>query len=324
MGELTIRDYKKEDRAKIIELSQKGLDKNFSVKRWNWLHHNKRTKGSSVVVVLHEGQIVGSFGLIRKTFAYRGDTFIGGRLVDPVVDSSMRGRGLFSKMIRALRERSADVAFEYLFPNALSYPGFLKAGYCSIGPIPQPYCQLKFFGEPVKEKLRYVATGMRIPRRGKLTVTSGSVGELKEATPVTPFDKFGLVRDYNYLKWRYDESPMKTYDILIARDSHRVQSACVIHRNGQLLNIVDFITYGDPLVLPDYIATIRELYGKVTINLWDNSIDGIGRYFIGDVRQYLGQKNGHNFMVLERNRKMPDEFFNRLHWYVTEGDVEAN
>ena len=65
-----------------------------------------------------------------------GRTRLACQSVDTLVDASLRGQGLFTKMADSVYERAAraNAAFVYGFPNSSSAPGFFnKLGWASLG-----------------------------------------------------------------------------------------------------------------------------------------------------------------------------------------------
>lgn len=318
MGKLILREYSEADREEIVELLKRGHTKDYSIERWNWLHHNSVTQGSKIIVAVYEGKIVGNVASIRKRFFYNETEYVGGRHIDPVVDNSMRGKGVFTKMLHALNEAEGDVDFIYTFPNLISFPGFLKAGYKSAGPIPPIYCQFVFSGLKLKEKIRYILTGMRIAGRTNKKVIKGNFEDLKDLKPKLPKDKFCLYRDYNYLCWRFKESPLKSYEVLICKSGNEIESACIILKNDKMISIMDVIEYNHKIEISEYLVALRDFYGAVIVEVWDNNLKSIRKYFIGN--KYHGQ----NFCLRVSRDEMPKEIFVRTNWYITAGEVESN
>lgn len=316
MGALKIREYDEMDKDDIVDLLKRGLTEQFTLERWNWLHHNPITIGSDIVVAEYDGKIVGTVGAIKKRFRYNEETFIGGRHIDPVVDVSMRGKGVFFKMLNALNEISTDVNFSYTFPNNPSFKGFAKYGYKSIGPIYIQYCQLIFLKSGLKEKLRYLKTGVKLFGSDGSGVTKGGLDELENSTPVLPVNTYYLTRDLEYLKWRYADSPVKKYDILISRCSGQVTMACVVATEAQNISILDVIPYSKNIEPGAVMSKLKAMHGPVRIDCWDTGFQPMNRYFLG--------KGVQNFMILEGNLKMPDTLYDKNCWYVTKGEVEGN
>jgi len=132
MGRLTVREYGNNVKREIVELLKRGLTERFALERWNWLHRNDVRQESNIVVIEYDGKIVSTVGAIKKRFQYNAESLVGDQHID---DGSMRGKGVFSRMIEGLNEISTDVNFGYTFPKNPSLRGFAKYGYRSIGPI---------------------------------------------------------------------------------------------------------------------------------------------------------------------------------------------
>ena len=189
------------------------------------MHHNSVTVGSDIVVAEYDGKIVETVGAIKNEFCYNDETFVGRRHIDPVMDVSMRGKGVFFKIFGTLNELSPMSIFSYTLPNNQSCRGFAKYGFQSNGSIHIQYCQLSFLKSGLKEKLRFIMTGAKLIGKDGAETTSGSLDEVKDLTPALPPNKYCFTRDLYYLNWRYAESPVKKNDILIHRHHHQVVMA---------------------------------------------------------------------------------------------------
>lgn len=317
MEEVIIREYRKDDKGALVELAKSGLSREFSVNRWDWLYHSASVVGSHIAVAEYEGRIVGSMGAVKKRFVWNDEEFVGGRHVDPVVDKSMRGKGVFSKILKVLVEMNNDVDFIYTFPNAASFRGFEKGGYTSIGPIPVGYCNLAFVGAGIKDKIKFFRTGLKLLGKHYTRVEKGVLEDLKGREWRKPLDRYSLKRDYTYLDWRYGQSPVKDYDILVCRDKKgEILSACIVTLEKGFLCIVDIVEYSESIEIEEYLLAIKRLYGPVTVWLWNNNVPGLNRFF--------WTRGWHNFMVRSCRKKMPDRFFKKETWYITHGEVESN
>jgi hypothetical protein len=253
---------------------------------------------------------------MKKRFRYNDETFVGGRHIDPVVDISMRGKGVFFKMLGALNEISRDVNFSYTFPNNPSFKGFAKYGYQSTGPIYIQHCQLSFVRSGFKEKLRYLKTGIKLAFKDFNTVAKVDINTLKNLHSALPKNRYYLKRDFDYLRWRYAESPVKKYDILAFEEGGELVMSCVTAQHDNSVAIVDVIPYAEKVDTQMILSGIKQIYGSVKVNNWSTGLRSLNKYFMG--------KGVQNFMILEGNRKMPDNLYDKNFWYVTRGDVEGN
>ena len=319
MGDLIIRNFKTDDKEQLVEVAKKNLSKEFSVKRWDWLYNSPENEGSHIIVAEYDGQAVGSVGAIKKRFVLNGEEYIGGRHVDPVVDVSMRGKGVFTKMLKVLNEVNTDVDFIYTFPNKASFRGFEKMGYTSAGPLPVGYCHMGFQNAGMKDKIKYFKTGFKLCLNNHTNVVKGSIEDLKDAVWKMPADRYALVRDYRYISWRYGKSPIKNYDVLICRnEKEEILNACVVTQKDDLVCLVDLLEYTEPIAIENYLVAVRQMYGPVTAWLWKNNVERkIDSYF-------WARGQGHNFMVRVVNKEMPQAFFDHNNWFLSHGEVESN
>jgi len=80
--------------------------------------------------------------------------------------------------------------------------------------------------------------------------------------------------------------------------------------------MVDLMEYESRINISDYLKAIREMYGNVSVGIWNSSLLGVNKYFSGKSKQ--------NFLVREGRLSMPDEFFRLTSWFISKGEVESN
>lgn len=319
MKDVIIRKYHESDRIHLISLYKNDLSDNYSEEWFDWLYHHPFNPDTLILVAEYDDKIVGALGEIRKPIVYNERQFICGRHVDPVVDSSMRGKKVFSRLLRTIHEMSASyVDFYYCFPNSASLPGFLRNGYVQAGPFRTPTHQNQFLTVSMKEKIRFLRTGLKIIYAKNHTVEQADFKELENANFIVPKDKFVLNKSYNYLEWRYVDNPIKSYDLLISRrQNQKINAACVTQLQGKgRVSIMDLFQFDSNLNMSAFLVAIRDIFKARMVSVWDNGPEGISRYFYGN--------SWHNFLVREGKSSTHGNFYNMKHWFLTKGDVEGN
>lgn len=105
--------------------------------RWQYVQN---PNGPLLVDLAVADDRVGAIYAVQPASArVRGEVVLGAQSVDTLVDASLRGRGMFTKMADSLYRRVQDHggAFVYGFPNGSSAPGFFKKlGWISLDPVP--------------------------------------------------------------------------------------------------------------------------------------------------------------------------------------------
>ena len=120
------------DRESILELWRASLPE-ASPPRYAWLYEF----GPATAQLLHapDGRLVGSIGLMRRTFRMFGETVAAGQSIDLNVQREHRMAGPALKLGRALTDVVArkELAMVYGFPNLSSEPVMKRLGYRAVG-----------------------------------------------------------------------------------------------------------------------------------------------------------------------------------------------
>lgn len=322
---LSLRRYTPADQQKCVDLLQKGHDPNFTVERFNWLHHRNPLAPSDIALVVDGDTIAGFYGALKKKAVIDGQEYVLARDIDPVVDPNYRGKGLFGKMLDFALENFTDIDFFYNFANKASAPGFLKRGWQSIGPLRDYVSQTGYGSFFSRQFPLYLASCARRKKGFSGAVREISPDALEEGwTPVCPQGKIWALRDTAFIRWRYVMNPMKTYSFYALMDGEAVKSICVtrfIEEKGHLL-IIDYIhLVGEEEGLSPFLSFFRQQYGAVSVYIWQTSTD---RMLVGFVTKPFKKSSGQNFLVRTfPGKPVPDKIYNIDNWYVARGDSEV-
>lgn len=199
--ELEIRRAIPEDTPEIVELMKLSLGEGQvprSEAYWTWKHRVSPFGVSPCLLAVADGRIVGLRVFMRWQWDAAGNTFDSVRAVDTATHPKWRGRGVFTKLTRALLEemKAEDVRFVFNTPNRKSLPGYLKMGWRKIGRV-SPWIRplrLRVFseregseaGRPVSELLA---------QTDQLTTFLSALE--------SPSGRFRTPRSVAYLQWRY-------------------------------------------------------------------------------------------------------------------------
>ncbi len=227
--------------------------------RYEWIYVNNPV-GPAIFWIARDGKgrIVGATSLFPRKFLVMGEPVTAGIAGDFVVDRRHRGFGpALSLQRHALSSLDTKgLHFLYGFPNRLSEPVLLKAGYRPLGPVVRmvrplrsgPYIERLVKG-PVKKGLS-IAVDLFLTA----TIRSGT-GEGKYACKVIDrFDeRFDVLfsrrahsyvvigdRSSRYLTWRYLSSPLRKYYIFTMEDGKEgLAGYIVFYIHNNVVSIVD-------------------------------------------------------------------------------------
>lgn len=235
-------------------------DKSAAYYRWMYLDN---PAGPAVVhSARKDGRVVASFALAPKRFQVGGRQVLIGKTMDMFTDPEFQGRGLIKRCTAAVFDaaRASGIAGWYVTPSVNSYPIFknkwdyredlrvlFRARVLQFGPL---------LGAVLKPAgvLGRAIDGVRrlLPRRAPELPEGYSVAELErfdhEAdrlwAEVGPGYRVALVRDAEYLNWRYVDNP-DHYTLLGLRREGLLVGIVVltetVRRGVRCGEIVDFV-----------------------------------------------------------------------------------
>ncbi len=209
-ADLRIRAARPDDVDAIVELQRVGLGEGTlprSVEAWRWKHVDNPFGSSFVLVAESAGRLVG----LRAFMAWR---FIDGarvvravRAVDTVTHPDWQGRGVFTRLTRALLDEVATAGVELVFntPNDKSRPGYLKLGWHDLG-------RLTVWGRPLRPRVISRAHDALPASDALLTLVVNPQPSQGLQTPT----------DAAFLRWRYGAVPGIDYRAVVDGDGAAV------------------------------------------------------------------------------------------------------
>lgn len=213
-------------RMSSIDAGQRLRDKTEDYYRWMY---GANPSGRAIVhSARHGATVVSSFAIAPKTFQIDGRIAVLGKTMDMFTDPDYQGRGLIKKCTEAVFEEARESGIEgwYVTPSVNSYPIFRgKWGY-------REDLQL-IYRSRVLDYSKVLHVAVHPPRLGRLAgilinALARPFWHRRECVPrgyeVTVITRFGpdvdklwasvasgyrvaLVRDAQYLNWRYVDNP---------------------------------------------------------------------------------------------------------------------
>lgn len=177
--------------------------------------------------------------------------------LDTMTDSSYRGKGFFTKLARNVYKTaiSDGVSLVYGFPNGSSIHGFKrKLEWENLDPVPFLIKPLKskYFTKKIKflkflPNLNLSIRHYKPSKSFKLLVSNDFPEEVNSIWNIfSKHFQVGLVRDKNYLDWRYLSKPNESYKIVHCYSQDQVYLGYIVYvikekHNGKIAYIMELI-----------------------------------------------------------------------------------
>lgn len=215
---MEIREASEADVPAIVNLLRASLGEGLMPKSetyWKWKHQQNPFGASPVLLAAEGDQTIGVRAFMRWEWRAQGRLFRAFRAVDTATHPSHQGKGIFSKLTKALLEAGVEDKVDIVFntPNTKSRPGYLKMGWQDAGRVPASirmkrpvHSALSFFGK--REEAKSFSTGgdrnVEILDHPDLPGLLKAHQQLVARTLTTP-------ASVDYLRWRYVNVPVATY-----------------------------------------------------------------------------------------------------------------
>lgn len=341
---MEIRRYQDGDEAGIQTLFREVFGKERPIEEWEWKFRSpSSTQVPFVLVAEHEGKIVGHVGCTIVQMKYGAHLIRAGARVDTMVSPSARGQGLYQKLnTRLLQEADKEgIQMLYGYPAQKAHELLTKQlDAFTVGNIPR-WVRLQRVDRLIASRVpafRGVARLLFSPLR---FVGSGSMKRASQVESVTECDarftelahcssmKVGLIRDKDYLNWRYHQHPTKQYNMRAIEDDKGLFGYVVSYeeeRNGMRVgHIVDLVIRGQDRQKEDdlFSAVLYDLRKADLVQTWAHpemtSVQVLRRW------KFL-QKDAPMPLVLLSNHFTKEEMEADAHlsrWTVAQGDVDS-
>jgi N-acetylglutamate synthase-like GNAT family acetyltransferase len=138
---MEIRKATSEDMPSIISLLKASLGEGLMPKSagyWQWKHEQNPFGTSPVLIATEDDKIIGVRAFMRWRWL-KGDQCLESiRAVDTATHPLHQGKGIFSKLTKALLDECREKGWHFVFntPNEKSKPGYLKMGWQEAGKLP--------------------------------------------------------------------------------------------------------------------------------------------------------------------------------------------
>lgn len=193
------------------------------IRKWRWKYLENPLKENLIAVYEDDGKIVSHEAIVPFKFYYKGKVLKIGHSVDSMTLLNFRGRGIFKKLaLLTLEEgRKRGYSFFYGFPNPNSKPIYLnKLNWKLIGNIRRWIFPLNLNFLSTKIKFNFSIfnpifnIGTNFVKSKKEYIKAKDFSNIEKCLDnLKRYYEMFILRDEEFLSWRYLKHPYYSYDI---------------------------------------------------------------------------------------------------------------
>jgi len=270
---MEIREFREEDEKGIRDLFYLCFGREMSHEEWEW-KYRKSPWSSKGYVAVDDGKVVAFYGGIRLSFSFYDKRLWAYQFCDVMTHPKYRGR-LFSKTPLLVKmgelfykENPMDIAF--------GFPSLRHARLQNLSFKGEGYRFVRLYK---KERLkRHIFYWKSRVKEGWELLEDKDIENILIWHYNTPVK---LNKNKEYIRWRYIENPVKTYQMLVFERS-RVKKGCIVcaFKDGWM-NILEIFlrNYRD---IKDILISLEDYVLKkniVGIKTWLHPNEPLARHF---------------------------------------------
>ena len=285
----SIQTYNEGDEEEAVRLLKSVYGKWHDMNYWLWKYKNNPAGffKSNIQIARDNDKMIGYFALVPVKMKLKSIQILGSLGVDLATHQDYQRQGVFVAMANKLYAEAAknDIPITYAFPfyEEAAHKGHMKMGWLTPCIIPNMVKRLsidKAIKNRIKNRLLQkvglmigrilLSKKLRIrkpPRTEgltieKITVFDGRVDKLWEK--VSEDYNILVIRDSNYLNWRYAHHPDKKYTIFTAEKDSEILGFVVLGSEEFYPNkvgyIVDILTVNDKEITQHLLTKSLEYF----------------------------------------------------------------
>jgi len=327
-GRWIIRPYRAGDEVRILDLFRRVFGVERSLEHWRWKFRDNPA-GSYVLRLAEtaDGTLVGQYALLPVRTRWGNETVTFIQVIDVMIDSryriGLKRPGLFSvlaeqSVLGFLRGGLAMIGYGFPTPEALRI-GARAVGYHPLHPIQWLVKDLT----AVSRSDSFWPWSVRCETVARF---EDDVGMLWRRC-ATAFE-IAVIRDADYLNWRYADCPDLTYTMVVARQPwSSVPAGAAVLRMGWANQPVACLV--DWLVPPDSTSTAERLLAYCEAVAREAGMERLSAWFpkyswpYGFLREhgYRGEPTIYHLVALATDPRVCLDWV-KDHWYYTMGDSD--
>ena len=306
MHDFQVRPYRKGDESGIISLHNYVFSQNRTIEQWRWEFIETPGGQSIIYVICYKDKIIGHFAIMPLHMQYKDKKILGGKAEGAAIHKDFRflsaRKQLFKQAVDKAVQSAQDRGIGLIWGLTNSPRDFTRVGFKNIGAVYSIRKELSL-KLTVKSYLRGILKRTEFEKTDKST-NKIPIRHLKSNFPpnlnnqngclsveeipifreeienvhrsIVQKDCITLVRDKEYLNWRFAQNPLHNSTIFIVRKGHDVIGylvASCVHLDGLNRGYV-----------VDYFVDIRYLESALK-KLWDRAL----KFFKNNKAHYISR-----------------------------------
>ncbi len=257
------RMYKEGDEQGIIELFNYVFGREMTLKEWQWKYRGQgNEKVCSVVLEDKENGIVGHYGGLPLKMIYDGTEVTGIQAVDTMVHPRYRSYVRFKEMYNLFMDeliKDSKIFFGFSHERHIKLAVDRIGIYERVETVREAIKDVEFHNNP----LRFLYS---------LHPINFEDERIDELWDIAKYQfRLAIVRNRRYLKWRYRDNPLFSYEIwgLRKRWSKKLLAVAVLRRDEGNMLIMDLIYRNGMLpILLTKVENLSHSLGMSKVFLW--------------------------------------------------------
>lgn len=299
---------------RIMREEESHNSQNFTDNKWQWQYSKLPSSNSQIFVISDDNRILGYYHIVLYHGYLMGENQLFAMVQDVAISKELRGQGKFRELSDFANNFIAlnfpDV-ISYTFPNDKSIHTFIKYNnYKIVDTLPSWFQPLKSYNI-IKHKLpiggRLISLLLDKITYIKIRKLKGN-SEIKrtELNPVfcsifndySSKQNLSIRRDFNYLKWRYNDKPSSDHHYYSLLNNGKVTAGLIIK--------IDTIMGAKCAIVMDFAYSegnetdLRNLISNVGIFVRKTQLLNIAGVFVST------SKNLNQIFGLDGYIKIPD------------------
>ena len=333
----SIRPYRSGDEAALVELFGRAFNKRITTAHWQWKFRGYDAPFQNVWLAVEGERIIFQYAGIPVRVETEGGPRWAVQSVDTMADPDYRRRGLFGQVARHSYQhwREAGAAFVYGLPNEQSASGFSALGFGTPFSLHwrrhplRPFAILARrsrinFPTEMLDRLWFALRSSREPRRN---FDLAEVLHLDESVDLL-WDRYrpdgiAVVRNRDWIRWRYLSAPGLGYRLLIAKggDGPLGYAAYRLQDGGGML--ADVFAADDDVSLALIHGAIDRLRNSGARSIAALAVPGSRFDKLGDQLRFLSGER-FKFIVLPLAEDISaDQLSDPSAWHLSGGDFDV-
>jgi hypothetical protein len=319
--ELQIVDYQEKYKQQVLKLLDKVMRAKYESARFEWLHLQNPQAPSRVHMVMSGDQVVGVNAVIKKSIIINGQKYIAGRNIDPAVNPDFRGQRIYSRLLDDMLARFKEIDIYFNFPNKNAALGLPKRGWRPI-----EVNNLHFFSRSEKIISKQSILSLISKLRNKISFEL-EVDEIQKSDlffEKNYQDEFPIyiVKDMNYIKWRYDNPDRKYQYFCVSKSGSPAGYIICRFENSRCL-ILDIIKAQNHIksqyLAKSFFDYVWKNYKGAHVMAWSQTAPGLKKSTI----QKPGAKPTLVYIRPGDERTFDIDIFDENNWYMPIGESES-